>query len=93
MQPLRSHGQPAACVLARRSAVQQLLLHRDAHPRHLPNLRTRRCAARSPNRTDPRPVCLTCAGIPGNYVCEWCGVEGRTVPKWASALAARCATI
>ena len=29
-----------------RAALQQLLLHRDAHPRHLPDLRTRRRTAR-----------------------------------------------
>jgi hypothetical protein len=40
------------------------------------------------NRTDPRPVCLTCAGIPGNYVCEWCGVEGEPYRKGQCA---RCA--
>ncbi|SKV34101.1 site-specific recombinase XerD [Mycobacteroides abscessus subsp. massiliense] len=29
------------------------------------------------NRTDERPVCLGCAGIPGNYQCCTCGVEGE----------------
>lgn len=26
---------------------------------------------------DPRPVCLTCAGISGNYTCNTCGREGE----------------
>jgi hypothetical protein len=29
------------------------------------------------NRTDTRPVCLACAGIPGNYRCRTCGTEGE----------------
>ena len=29
------------------------------------------------NRTDERPVCLGCAGIPGNYQCRTCGIEGE----------------
>ena len=29
------------------------------------------------NRTDPRPVCLTCAAIPGDYACRTCGHEGE----------------
>ena len=29
------------------------------------------------NRTDPRPVCLTCAAIPGDYTCRTCGHEGE----------------
>lgn len=27
--------------------------------------------------TDPRPVCLTCADIPGNFTCKTCGREGE----------------
>lgn len=33
------------------------------------------------NRTDPRPVCLGCAGIPGNYTCTTCGTEGEIFRK------------
>ncbi|WP_413467268.1 hypothetical protein [Mycolicibacterium sp. 120270] len=29
------------------------------------------------NRTDPRPVCLTCAAIPNDYTCRTCGREGE----------------
>ena len=29
------------------------------------------------NHTDQRPVCLTCAGIPGAYCCRHCGVDGE----------------
>lgn len=29
------------------------------------------------NRTDPRPVCLRCAAIPGNYICKTCHREGE----------------
>jgi hypothetical protein len=29
------------------------------------------------NRTDTRPVCLACAGIPGNYRCRTCNTEGE----------------
>lgn len=29
------------------------------------------------NRTDERPVCLGCAGIPGDYQCCVCGIEGE----------------
>lgn len=29
------------------------------------------------NQTDPRPVCLTCAAIPGDYTCRTCGHEGE----------------
>lgn len=29
------------------------------------------------NRTDPHPVCLTCAAIPGDYTCRTCGHEGE----------------
>ena len=40
------------------------------------------------NRTDPRPVCLNCAAIPGNYTCTTCGVEGEIFRKGQCA---RCA--
>lgn len=40
------------------------------------------------NRTDPRPVCLTCAGIPGNYTCRACGREGEIYRRGECA---RCA--
>ena len=33
------------------------------------------------NRTDPRPVCLNCAAIPGDYTCTTCGVEGEIFRK------------
>ncbi len=33
------------------------------------------------NRTDPRPVCLGCAGIEGNYACSTCGTEGEIFRK------------
>lgn len=29
------------------------------------------------DHTDSRPVCLTCAGIPGNFTCKTCGQEGE----------------
>jgi hypothetical protein len=29
------------------------------------------------NRTDDRPVCLGCAGIPGDYECRTCEIEGE----------------
>ena len=29
------------------------------------------------NRTDHRPVCLACAGIPENYQCRTCHTEGQ----------------
>lgn len=29
------------------------------------------------NRTDPWPVCLTCAGIPGNFTCKTCKRKGE----------------
>jgi hypothetical protein len=29
------------------------------------------------NQTDDRPICLTCAGIPGNYRCRTCQREGE----------------
>jgi hypothetical protein len=40
------------------------------------------------NHTDPRPVCLTCAGIPGNYTCRTCGHEGEIYRR---GICARCA--
>jgi len=40
------------------------------------------------NRTDPRPVCLTCAGIPGNYICRTCRLEGEI---YRSGHCSRCA--
>src|SRR6202035_3636518 len=33
------------------------------------------------NRTDPRPVCLLCAGIEGNYQCSTCSTEGEILRK------------
>lgn len=33
------------------------------------------------NRTDPRPMCLLCAGIEGNYECSTCGTEGEIFRK------------
>src|ERR1700682_4411381 len=40
------------------------------------------------NRTDPRPVCLSCAGIPGNYRCRTCHAEGEIQRRGECA---RCA--
>lgn len=40
------------------------------------------------NRTDPRPVCLTCAGIPGDFTCRTCHSEGEI---YRSGQCARCA--
>ncbi|MGO9157464.1 MAG: hypothetical protein ACLP9N_31805, partial [Mycobacterium sp.] len=40
------------------------------------------------NHTDPRPVCLTCAGIPGNFTCRTCGLEGEI---YRAGDCARCA--
>ena len=44
------------------------------------------------NRTDPRPVCLVCAGIEGNYECRTCVPKVKSFAG-ANALAARSATI
>jgi DNA-directed RNA polymerase specialized sigma24 family protein len=40
------------------------------------------------NRTDPRSVCLTCAGIPNDYTCRTCGHEGEIYRRGECA---RCA--
>lgn len=40
------------------------------------------------SQSDPRPVCLTCAGIPGNYTCRTCGHEGEIYRR---GICARCA--
>jgi hypothetical protein len=40
------------------------------------------------NRTDPRPVCLTCAGIDGNFTCKTCEHEGEIYRRGDCA---RCA--
>lgn len=40
------------------------------------------------NRTDPRPVCLNCAGIPGDFTCRTCGHEGEIYRRGECA---RCA--
>jgi hypothetical protein len=40
------------------------------------------------NHTDPRPVCLTCAGIPGNFICKTCRQEGEI---YRAGECARCA--
>ena len=40
------------------------------------------------NRTDPRPVCLTCAGITGNFTCKTCRQEGEIYRRGECA---RCA--
>ena len=40
------------------------------------------------NRTDNRPVCLACAGIPGNYQCRTCHTEGEIYRRGQCA---RCA--
>jgi len=40
------------------------------------------------NHTDPRPVCLSCAGIPGNYRCASCHAEGQL---YRGGQCARCA--
>ena len=42
-----------------------------------PHLRPRRRAARPRHRRDSRPVCLSCAGIPGDFTCRRCGTEGE----------------
>lgn len=39
-------------------------------------------------RTDPRPICLSCAGIPGNYRCAICNTEGQL---YRDGQCARCA--
>jgi hypothetical protein len=39
-------------------------------------------------RTDARPVCLGCAGIPGNYQCRTCHTEGE---MYRRGQCARCA--
>ncbi|OBR98714.1 recombinase XerD [Mycobacterium gordonae] len=40
------------------------------------------------NRTDPRPICLSCAGIPRNYRCTTCDIEGQIYRRGQCA---RCA--
>jgi hypothetical protein len=40
------------------------------------------------DHTDPRPVCLSCAGIPGNYRCAICHTEGQL---YRGEQCARCA--
>ncbi|BBY09992.1 hypothetical protein MMARJ_07320 [Mycobacterium marseillense] len=40
------------------------------------------------DRIDSRPVCLTCAGIPGNFTCKTCQGEGEI---YRSGQCARCA--
>lgn len=40
------------------------------------------------NRTDPTPVCLTCAGIPGEFRCRTCKQEGEI---YRAGECARCA--
>ena len=40
------------------------------------------------NRTDHRPVCLACAGIPENYQCRTCHTEGQI---YRHGRCARCA--
>lgn len=40
------------------------------------------------NHTDPRPVCLTCAGIPGDFTCRACSGEGEI---YRCGQCARCA--
>lgn len=40
------------------------------------------------NRTDPRPICLCCAGIPENYRCAACDIEGQI---YRQGRCARCA--
>lgn len=40
------------------------------------------------SRTDSRPVCLTCAGIPGNFTCTTCQCEGE---MYRRGQCARCA--
>ena len=40
------------------------------------------------NRTDPRPVCLACAGIPEDYQCRTCHTEGQI---YRHGRCARCA--
>jgi hypothetical protein len=40
------------------------------------------------NRTDPSPVCLTCAGIPGDFTCTTCHHEGEIYRRRQCA---RCA--
>ncbi|QEN17586.1 recombinase XerD (plasmid) [Mycolicibacterium sp. ELW1] len=40
------------------------------------------------NHTDPRPVCLSCAGISGNYRCATCHAEGQL---YRGGQCARCA--
>ncbi|HUH70510.1 MAG TPA: recombinase XerD [Mycobacterium sp.] len=40
------------------------------------------------NRTDPRPVCLACAGVPEAYRCRTCRIEGQI---YRHGQCARCA--
>ena len=40
------------------------------------------------NHTDPRPLCRSCAGIPGNYRCAICHTEGQL---YRGGQCARCA--
>jgi hypothetical protein len=40
------------------------------------------------NRTDDRPICLSCAGIPGTYRCATCDIDGQI---YRHGRCARCA--
>jgi hypothetical protein len=60
----------------------------DLHPRHRSQLWTRRRPTRPPKLTDSHPVCLNCAGIPGDFTCKTCYGEGEI---YRSGQCARCA--
>ena len=81
--------QDADSVLAGRAALQQLLLHRDAH--HEASARsadtTAYCPA-APTAPILGRVCLACAGIPEDYRCTTCDIEGQI---YRGGQCARCA--
>ena len=66
----------------------QLLLLSDAHSRCLPPVRPRRHSRRPCHDAIRRPICLSCARIPGDFTCRDCGTEADFYRR---ATCARCA--
>ena len=89
LQPMSTNGQPAQSVLARRTTVLQLLLRSDAHSRCLPrSAATTAFSPAWPSTQIRQPICLSCAGIPGDFTCRGCGTEGDFYRRGTCA---RCA--
>jgi hypothetical protein len=81
-------GWPTSAGRRGRARVLQLLLHRDAHPRSVSPLRSRRCASRPRPRRWQSADLPVVRGISADFTCQRCGTEDDLYRRGTCA---RCA--